>query len=140
MHPFDVLDLACGAKKHARTASACSGPRLEREKKSFTDRLGGLRRAKNAKKVYFAGGLRKKTYTAARGISENGNMRKRFISQVACEKKTYTAPRIWGVRKKTYTAPPIGAVRKKTFTTAPEMPTCKKSLFRTKLESMVASI
>ena len=53
----------------------------------------------------------KKTYTAAREISENWEMRKKFIWQMACEKKYIHGPAVGillDLRKKNIHGLPVG--------------------------------
>ena len=94
--PLGVPNLACGAKKkniHRPDRWNPAGQKM--------------------RKIIFRNGLRKKNIHGRPENSRELKNAKNHFSQMACEKKTFTAPPIWGVRKKTFTAPQLGGLRKK---------------------------
>ena len=119
--PLRVPNLVCGAKKKKHSPA---GP-VE---------FGGSENAK----IIFRNGLRKKNIHGRPENSRELKNAKNHFSQMACEKKTFTAPPIWGVRKKNiHSTSARWPAKKKSFTTGLKIVKMRKMIFRTRLESLL---
>ena len=138
--PLDVLDLACGAKKKFFVTFGCSEPRLRCEKKTFTGRIGGIRRVRKCEKSFFAMACEKKNIHGRPENSRELKNAKNHFSQMACEKKNIHGSADLGCAKKKHSRHLSSvACEKKSFTTGLKIVKMRKMLFRTRLESLPSS-